>query len=177
MSLVGFKARNHPQQPVRDEVNDRRTPAEFFNALHAEHHFTLDAAANAENAKISHNYRSVDNCGLAASWTGERVWCNPPYTGLDAWVAKAWREMWSGCDLVVMLLPNNRCEQPWWQDNIEPFRDGPAVDGVQLRTTFLEGRLRFGMPASVRTPKGGWRPPFGCVLVTWSHDTRALGAR
>lgn len=168
MSLVKFKARNHPQQPVRDEVNDRRTPADFFDALNTKYAFTLDAAANAENAKVV-NFFSLDNCGLLASWKGERVWCNPPYTGLEAWVSKAWNEMWAGALLVVMLLPNNRCEQSWWQEYIEPHREGPPVDGVTLRTRFLEGRMRFGMPVEMKTPKGGWRPPFGCVLVTWER--------
>lgn len=49
MSLVTFKARNHPQQAVRDAVDDRRTPRALFAPLDREHRFTLDVAASAKN--------------------------------------------------------------------------------------------------------------------------------
>lgn len=47
MTLVGFRAKNHPQQvaqggPVGD-VDDRRTPRVLFDAYNARHHFTVDA--------------------------------------------------------------------------------------------------------------------------------------
>lgn len=68
MSLVGFKANNHPQQVGRngadDEVDDRGTPQDFWDELDAEHHFTLDVAAAAHNAKTEHYYSRSDN-GLA----------------------------------------------------------------------------------------------------------------
>lgn len=76
------------------------------------------------------------------------------------------------CDLVVMLLPANRTEQPFWQRLVEPFRDRAPLDGITLTSRFLPGRLRFGMPASyqlARSRKGGDRPPFGCLLLTWSR--------
>lgn len=123
MSLVGFSARNHPQQAVRDIVDDRRTPAWLFAPLHERHRFTLDAAASAENALLPKFY-DRESDGLLRSWSGERVWCNPPYSRLEGWLAKAWQEMESGCELVVMLLPANRTEQKFWQEYVEPFRDG-----------------------------------------------------
>lgn len=167
MSLVAFSARNHPQQAVRDAVDDRRTPADVFNPLDAAHRFTLDVAASAKNAKCE-RYFTRDTDGLLRSWKGERVWCNPPFSRLEPWVAKAWGEMRDGCELVVMLLPANRCEQKFWQAWVEPFRDRDPVDGIVLRSRFLSGRPRFTAP-DAPIPHKGDRPPFGCVLLTWSR--------
>jgi phage N-6-adenine-methyltransferase len=171
MSLVGFSARNHPQQAVRDTVDDRGTLPALFDPLNRRYSFTLDAAASDANALCAKYYTRVTD-GLLRSWGGERVWCNPPYSRLEAWVAKAWAEMRGDCALVVMLLPANRCEQGWWQDYVEPFRDGPATDGIVLRSRFLRGRSRFRMPPGFQyytTKAKGDRPPFGCVVLTWSR--------
>lgn len=45
------------------------TPPEFFKALDAEFHFTLDVCATAENAKCR-NYFTEEQDGLAQSWGG-----------------------------------------------------------------------------------------------------------
>ena len=170
MSLVAFRARNHPQQPTRDDVDDRRTLADFFVPLHEQHRFTVDAAASDENTLLPRFWTRESNA-LIQPWRGERVWCNPPYSRLEPWVEKAWTEMVDGeCELVVMLLPANRCEQGFWQRHIEPYRDGGPFHGVQLRTRFLPGRMRFGFPPSRIRPAKGDRPPFGCVLLTWCRD-------
>lgn len=168
MSLVGFKANNHPQQVAKvgavDEVDDRGTPQDFWDELNAQYRFTLDVAAAPHNAKTERFYTRVDN-GLVQPWFGS-VWCNPPYSNLDAWVAKAWDE-WirkGGPHSIVMLLPANRPEQPWWQRFVEPFRDHPHS---ALRVTFLPGRLRFIKPGATEV-KPNERPPFGCCLLTWS---------
>ncbi len=111
MSLVGFRAKNHPQQATRDDVDDRRTPRALFDRLHLEHRFTIDAAASQDNAMLSPFWTREDDA-LRQSWGRKRVWCNPPYSDIEPWVKKAWHEMrYQGCDLVVMLLPANRCEQ------------------------------------------------------------------
>ena len=170
MSLTGFKARNHPQQATRDDVDDRRTPREMFAGLHHRHAFTVDAASSVENALLP-IFWTIESSGLAHSWRGHRVWCNPPYSSIRPWVEKAWRETrYNGCSLVVMLLPANRCEQPWWQDHIEPHRDsGIPQDEVRLSTRFLAKRLRFDGPdGPIRSAKNSG-PPFGCVLVTWER--------
>lgn len=96
MSLVGRPAENHPQQVGRrgalDKVDDRRTPRSLFDPLNEEFEFTLDVAASAENA-LTDRYYDLEVNGLAQSWGGERVWCNPPYSDLRPWVEKAQREI------------------------------------------------------------------------------------
>lgn len=168
MSLVAFKAQNHPQQVVKDDVDDRWTPAELFDPLHEQHRFTLDAAASPENAKCAEFY-TIERSGLGGMWAYHRVWCNPPYSSIGPWVAKAWYAMLvERAELVVMLLPANRTEQRWWQEHIEPWRDSGPRLGVQLSVRFLPGRLRFHRPGWTPGPKGN-RPPFGCCLVTWER--------
>lgn len=173
--LAGFKAQNHPQQTGKrgavDKVDDRGTDQAFFDSLSARFGgFDLDVAAASHNAKCRRFYDLRDD-GLDAPWDAQHVWCNPPYSNLDAWVSKAWAE-WRiasgfGLDLIVMLLPANRVEQGWWQDHVEPYRDQP---GSPLRVEFLRGRLRFDRPNAVIGPKGD-RPPFGCCLLIWEDPT------
>jgi phage N-6-adenine-methyltransferase len=164
---VSFVSRNHPQQvAVRgalDEVDDRATPLDFFQPIADRFGgFTLDAAAAPHNAKCPKYFTIRDN-GLDQSWAGERVWCNPPYSDLAAWTAKAHNEA-IRAELIVMLLPANRTEQAWWQDNIEPYRDGRHQLGPRIE--FLRGRLRFIKPGQTEI-KPNERPPFGCLLAIW----------
>ncbi len=167
--IAGFKASNHPHQVARDgakdEVDDRATPADDFEGWNRRFNFTLDVAAASHNAKCS-RYFTRDDDGLEQSWAGERVWCNPPFSDLTAWVNKAWAE-WRSTnrpELIVMLLPANRAEQGWWQEQVEPFRDRLLSP---LRTEFLPGRIRFVFPDGITPPKHN-RPLFGCCLLIWS---------
>jgi phage N-6-adenine-methyltransferase len=159
MSLVGFKAQNHPQQQARPEVDDRAITVADFVPFNARFRFTVDAAASQQNARLP-RYWTVDDDAFAQDWSGERVWCNPPYSHIEPWVEQAWI---SGAELVVMLLPANRTEQGWWQRHVEPHRDAA---GSRLRVEFLPGRMRFDRPGVVIGPKGD-RPPFGCCLLIW----------
>lgn len=170
MSVVGYRARNHPQQVAergaRPDVDDRATPPEVFGPLQERFGFTVDAAASPHNAKCE-RFWTVGDDGLAQSWAGERVWCNPPYShpNLGAWTAKAWRE-WLGDgppELVVMLLPANRTEQAFWQELVEPYRDMPGSD---LHVEFLPGRMRFLVRGQTWVGPDE-RPPFGCCLLIW----------
>jgi phage N-6-adenine-methyltransferase len=180
MSILGFKATNHPQQTARrgarDDADDRGTDPEFFASIEKRFgKFTLDVAAAPHNAKCE-RYYTIEDDGLEQPWRG-RIWCNPPYSDCGAWVRKAWIEVaeaplmqaampeWNlgAPSLIVMLLPANRVEQKWWQELVEPFRDRP---GSPLRVEFLSGRMRFDRPGWIPGPKGD-RPPFGCCLLIW----------
>lgn len=147
---------------VTDNIDDRETDDAYFRTLDAKYHFDLDVAAAAHNAKCERYFTRAQN-GLAQSWAGASVWCNPPYSDLRPWVQKAWQECESTKG-IVMLLPANRCEQPWWQDLIEPVRDGRASPTVT--TQFVAGRIRFWDASTGRRPS----PPFGCLLLIWGHN-------
>lgn len=64
------------------------TPQDFFDKLNEEFHFTLDVCSTHENAKCAKHYTKDDD-GLSQDWTGETVWCNPPYgRQMPKWIKK-----------------------------------------------------------------------------------------
>lgn len=109
------------------------TPQDFFDALDAEFHFTLDVCALPENAKCEKFY-TPDMDGLSQPWKG-RVWCNPPYgREIGQWVRKAFFAFISGgAEVVVMLLPA-RTDTRWFHEYI--------YNKAEIR--FIKGRLKFG---------------------------------
>lgn len=151
--------------------------------------FTLDAAATPANAKCALFYTENDGLvrrlgadaleylfddgrpgrpasGLTGPWKG-RVWINPPFSDIAAWVAKCWRECAAGrVELIEMLVPSTRTEQGWWQKLVEPHRDGraPLVPGYALTTEFLAKRPRFLKDG---VPMGS--PKFGCCILHWER--------
>lgn len=122
----------------------------------------LDVAAD-EESHWAPRWFGIEQDGLKQPWHG-RVWCNPPYSDIAPWVRKANFEAHGHAEVVAMLLPCNRTEQAWWQQEVEPFRDSRSP-GV-LRTRFLPGRIAFGHPGNPDA-KGVGSPPFGCVLLVW----------
>lgn len=163
MPLAGFQARNHPQQVAKrganPAVDERATSPEMFDPLDERFAFTVDVAAQPHNTKCFRFY-TPEADGLAQSWAGERVWCNPPYSDIESWVRKAWQE--TAAELVVMLLPANRTEQGWWQRHVEPYRDA----GTLFTVEFLPGRPRFICVGETEVLPNQ-RPPFGCCLLIW----------
>ena len=111
--------------------NDWQTPPDFFARVNREFMLTVDAAASAENAMLPRYWTAEDNA-LEQDWTGERVWCNPPYgTAQKAFVRRA-----AECqaDIAVVLIPA-RPDTALWHDFIFPH--------ARAEVRFLRGRLRF----------------------------------
>jgi len=189
--MLAMAPKNHPNQRRRrgalDDVDDRETPGDVYNPLNAEFGFTLDVCAARHNAKCRRYYSlapgpahcprqlsfldsyvgdpdAVGYDGLVLPWERhEVIWCNPPFSDLEPWVMRASFV----AATVVMLLPANRCEQPFWQRWVEPFRD-KGIRGLP-ETRFLAGRRVFknkGVPISNRTSRN---PPFGVVIVVWDR--------
>jgi hypothetical protein len=181
--------------PMLPEDDVRETPPEAFAEWSsAVGGFTLDVCATPANAKCSRfyaldgyhdgNVHSMNVDGLTGLWAGHRCWCNPPFSSIEPWVEKAWRS--PEAELVVMLVPATRTEQPWWQRWVEPWRDGRgypqklrqhgfAPPEWYLRVRFLPGRMHFlkdGKP--ILNPTTGKRssPKFGCCLLIWKHHAR-----
>lgn len=114
---------------------DWETPLDVFEPLNAEFKFTLDAAASADNRKVT-NFFSEEQDGLALSWGDNVVWLNPPYglgkKPISAWVEKAYRESLSGAT-TVMLIPA-RTNTNWFHDF--------CLSKAEVR--FVRGRPKFG---------------------------------
>lgn len=93
--------------------------------------FTLDPCATSDNAKCA-RFFTREQDGLSQSWTGHKVFLNPPYGRvIGRWVEKAFQESRNGA-LVVCLLPA-RTDTRWWQEYV---RRG--------QVWFLRGQLKFG---------------------------------
>lgn len=113
---------------------DWSTPQDFFDKLNEEFRFTLDPCADEFNHKCD-RYFTEEQDGLAQDWSGERVFCNPPY-GRDVkkWVRKSFEEVYNGkCHLAVMLL-HARTDTRWFHDY--------CYHKAEVR--FVKGRLKFG---------------------------------
>ena len=110
------------------------TPQWFFDELDKEFHFTLDPCADESNHKCE-KYFTKEHDGLSCDWSGETVFCNPPYgRELPLWVKKCFEEVTSGsCPCAVMLIPA-RTDTRWFHEYI--------YGKAEIR--FLKGRLKFG---------------------------------
>lgn len=125
---------------------DWATPDDLWHRLDRIYSFDLDAAASGANARCP-AYFDESTDGLAQSWAGRRVWCNPPYgRAIGHWTAKAAAERESAI-LIVMLVPA-RTDTRWWHDAI-----------ATARVEYIKGRLKFkGASASA---------PFPSALLYW----------
>lgn len=109
------------------------TPEKFFNELNNEFNFTLDPCATKENAKCEKYYTEKEN-GLIQDWSGETVFCNPPYgRNIYKWVKKSYEESKKENTIVVMLIPA-RTDTKYFHDFI--------YHNAEIR--FIKGRLKFG---------------------------------
>jgi site-specific DNA-methyltransferase (adenine-specific) len=117
--------------------DDWETPQALFDELDAEFHFTLDPCATPETAKCLKYYTEEDD-GLAQDWTGETVFCNPPYSSRrqNEWVQKCYRHGKEG-NIAVMLLPA-RTDTSRFHDYIYK----------KAEVRFIRGRLKFGGSAN-----------------------------
>ena len=108
------------------------TPQALFDQLNEEFRFTLDPCATAENAKCR-KYYTKEQDGLLQDWTGETVYCNPPYgRQMGRWIEKCY-EHWLSGGVAVMLIPARTDTKAFHE-----YIYGKA----EIR--FIRGRLRFG---------------------------------
>lgn len=118
---------------MRSSATDEwATPQDFFDRLNSEFHFTLDVCATPENAKCARYFTRAQD-GLKQDWTGETVWCNPPYGRvIGNWVRRCC-EFSAGGGIAVMLVPA-RTDTRWFHDWV--------YGKAEIR--FVRGRLKFG---------------------------------
>ena len=113
------------------------TPQEFFNQLDREFHFTLDPCADETNHKCE-RYFTKEHDGLQQDWSGEVVFCNPPYgRKVGKWVEKCFNEVYAGS---CKLFSNT--DTKWFHDWI--------YHKAEVR--FIKGRLKLG-GGRVNSPK------------------------
>lgn len=82
------------------------------------------------NAK---KFYTKEQDGLKQDWTGEVVFCNPPYgRGMDAWVKKCYEHYLAGGTAVMLIFA--RTDTKVFHEYI--------YHKAELR--FVKGRLKFG---------------------------------
>jgi phage N-6-adenine-methyltransferase len=121
-------------QVVTSKMSDEWYTPQWLVDQHAAEFgpFDLDPAATAETAQAPTFYALYDD-GLGQRWKG-RVWLNPPYSEVGAWMAKAASEVAIGnAELVVCLVPA-RVDARW-------YRAAAAVASV---VRVLPHRVKFG---------------------------------
>ena len=108
------------------------TPLKIFDALNQEFGFTLDPCCEPHTAKCPKYYTEANN-GLQQDWSGEVVFCNPPYSRkrIALWMRKCYEESLKGT-LIVALIPVSS-SAGWWHDYV--------LGKAEIR--FYRGRIRF----------------------------------
>lgn len=116
--------------------DDWETPDDLFQKYHQRYSFTLDGAANPQNAKLPRWYGPGGEVEDALSQpypTDEKIWLNPPYSRkLQARFVKHAAECGQAGGLVVCLLPA--------RTDTKLFHDICLRYG---RVEFLRGRVKF----------------------------------
>jgi len=147
---------------------DWETPQNLFNELDRQFYFTLDAAANEQNAKHE-NFYTIEDDALTKAWEG-RVWLNPPYgRSIGAWVRKAYVSGVARAEIVVCLLPA-RTDTKYFHDTI--------MLATEIR--LIKGRLKFvGAPSAAPFPsmivifdRNSGRQP-----MPWFYSANTIGQR
>ena len=108
------------------------TPIDVYNLLDEEFHFSLDPCSSHENHKCKKYFTKEDD-GLKKNWGGERVFCNPPYSEIEKWVKKAYKESLKYNTIVVLLIPA-RTDTRYFHNYIYH----------RSEVRFVRGRLKFG---------------------------------
>ena len=105
----------------RSQSVEWATPRALYDALDTEFHFDFDPCPlGGSNDGLS---------TLFTEWQGHRVFCNPPYGDISAWLRHG-RE----ADLAVFLVPA-RTDTRWFHELVMSYAS-------EIRS--IRGRLKFG---------------------------------
>jgi hypothetical protein len=185
-----------PEVVPAEDPNRRYTTAAFMAWIKAKSRvdsWDLDVAADAESHWAPRWFSlqpypgSAGINGLAQWWVPHepvnqwrdestreprwRIYCNPPFDDLEAWLVKTWETCALAQSLaqevvIAFVLPGNRHEQPFWHEHVEPYRDGRVNRyGYRLDLHFPEGRQAYAKPGSNGVAIGS--ADFPSALLLW----------
>lgn len=117
------------------------TPPSLFAGWDARWNFTLDGAASPKTALLPRFSSEAE----PRSWRGERVFCNPPWSGILPFV-----ELAASADLAVLLVPA-RTNARWFHRAL----------ALGARPEFFLGKPRFG--------NAKWNSPVDCLLLIFGE--------
>ena len=119
-------------------TDERETPLELFEPLHAEFNFDVDVAAMYNNTKLP-KYFHIGDSGLKQEWAPMRCFMNPPYSEIPRWLDKATVEMNKGA-LIVAILPIDSSTR-WFHNYIWDESKNNWRNGIKVR--FPSKRFKF----------------------------------
>ena len=94
------------------------TPESVYHGLDNEFNFNFDPCLSNYKKRTffdEPDENETDINGLLIDW-GTSTFCNPPYSEIERWVKKAYREAQKG-KTIVLLIPS-RTDTRWWHDYI-----------------------------------------------------------
>jgi phage N-6-adenine-methyltransferase len=138
---------NVPTPGIKGRKDEWQTPRWLFDILNAIFHFTIDAAANADNTLLPRHWDREQDA-LQQDWSKERAWCIPPYSRFGPFLAKE-----ETAQLAVVLLPGNCLTTHY------------AHDHPPCHVAVPRGRLSFESPDGPGSPTVA--APFGSVLYLY----------
>ena len=120
---------------MKSEKQDWQTPPEFLELVRRVGPIALDPCTTDENPCGATNaFFTAEYTGLVPDWRaiadGGLIYCNPPYSDMDAWAAKIADEGMRGCE-IISLTPA-RTDTRW-------FRRMCTADQM----CFWRGRIKF----------------------------------
>jgi len=137
-----------------DNQKDKwQTPPDVFEQLNKEFNFTLYAAAEESTALCDKYFTEKDNA-INQDWSGETVYCNPPYSKLKTFAEKAKQEAEKGAT-VVMLVPA--------RTDTRAFHESLSCGEVR----FIKGRLKFQQNGKEQDAA-----PFPSMVCVMGPDTK-----
>ena len=144
------------------------TPPEIVRAMTAAGlHYSLDPCCPGIGLTpvLADRYLSLiaGDDGLAADWSGESVYCNPPYSSLRLWLNKCAAEAERGARVVALVpaRPDTRA----WRDNV----------ARRAHVVFLPGRVRFLAPDGLPRPGSSIPRCSGAMASSSGCRTAASG--
>lgn len=147
-------SRDHSYQKSDKESysDEYYTPIDVVRRLEATYGpFTLDPCCTEKSAKAPKFYTQEDD-GLAQDWTGEVVFCNPPYSNIEPWAIKCAEQ----AAYVSCLLIPCRTGNAWFQDVVIP---NVAV------MYFVRSRIQFQTWAQDTKGKRSGTPFYSVICV------------
>lgn len=118
-----------------DETADLRqcwqTPVALFDKLHSVLRFTVDACASPHNALLPRYWTAEQDC-TKQNWSGERVFCNPPFGNTAAILANV-----KAAEMACFLFPSSSMTTKYRGKNVPDYIAMP------------DHRIKFVPPSSV----------------------------
>lgn len=139
------------------------TPTEFLASLKRKlgiEEFEIDLAASEENAVAGEWYTEEDDALIQGWARAGWAYCNPPYSDIEPWVAKAYTERGKGAS-VAMLLPAS-VGSNWWKAYVHNKAYVLLING---RLTFVGHTSPYpkDLIVALYTPYG----PHGYDVWSW----------